>query len=238
MNEKYLIPVSILISSIVLASGIYLTTLVKNSNNNTNEKNIKKNILEIPRVNSENEHIEGSKKADIYIIEYSDLECMGCKAFEKVKKELIKKYSDNPRVGFVFRHFPLYKTPGGGKPLHPTSGIEARSTECLGKLLGKEKFFEMKDKIFKTTKSDGHYPVENLSNLAESLGVNKKEFEKCIASDEIKKKIEKSWQDAYDAGITSTPSIFVQVRGSKKIFKAKPGKEILDNAITSYLENN
>ena len=237
MNEKYLIPLSIILSAIVLSAGIYFTTLI-NKNDSEGEKKVETKSSSIKRVDPLVDHIQGSKEAEIYIIEYSDLECPGCKTFAKVKKSLIEKYADNPRVGFVYRHFPLYKTLGGGEPLHPTSGIEARATECVAKFAGEDKFFEMKDKIFKTTKSDGLYPVENLSNLAEGLGVDKKDFEECISSEKIIEKIEMAWQDAYDAGIKSTPAIFVQVRSSDKIFKANPGEDILDSAISTYLESN
>lgn len=240
MKEKYLIPLSLIISATILGAGIYFTNLTNTSNDEKKDATITKEDLNlgIKPVDISKEYIQGSKEADIFVIEYSDLECIGCKVFSKIEKDLIEKYKDNPRVAFVFRHFPLYKSIGDSNPIHPTSGVEARATECAGKLGGEEKFFQMKDKIFETTKSNGNYPLENLSGLAEDLGINEKDFNTCINSEEIADKIENLWQEAYDAGINSTPSIFIQIKSAGRTFKAVPGKDIIDRALQSYIENN
>jgi protein-disulfide isomerase len=188
MNEKYLIPLSLIISSLILGTGIYFTTLSKKEIPKKKEDA----SIDIKKVNILKDHIQGSTEADIFIVEYSDLECIGCKAFSKLKKELIEKYKNNNKVAFVYRHFPLYKSFGDAEPLHPTAGVEARATECVAKLSSEENFFKMKDRIFETTKSDGKYPVENLVSLAEEFGINEKDFSNCVDSDEIKNKIENS----------------------------------------------
>jgi predicted DsbA family dithiol-disulfide isomerase len=74
--------------------------------------------------------------------------------------------------------------------------------------------------------------------LAEEFGINEKDFSNCVDSDEIKNKIENSWQEAYDSGINATPAIFIQIKSAGKSYKAIPGKNIIDNAIQSYLKNN
>ena len=185
-NDKALIALAIIMASIILSIGIYFTYRF---NKKTEIKGPKKEIHKIEKV-SKNEHILGSKNAELYVIEYFDLECSGCKAFHKQIQPLIEKYKDNKKIGFVFRQFPLYKTVDGSEPLHPTSGIESKAAECIAKLKGEDAFYKMIDKIFKTTKSDGHYPVTSLVKLANDLGVTTTDFSKCINSKEINDKIE------------------------------------------------
>ena len=55
---------------------------------------------------------------------------------------------------------------------------------------------------------------------------------------EIANKIDTAWQEAYDAGINSTPSVFIQIKSAGRTFKAVPGKDVIGNAIETYLENN
>lgn len=239
MNEKYLLPLSLLISSIIIGVGIYFTYSLNQKEIQQKDKLQENNTqLEIKKVDVEKDHIQGSKTADVFIIEYADLECIGCKSFSKLENDLIKKYKDNPRVAFVFRQFPLYKTLGKSKPRHPSAGVEAMATECVSKLAGKEYFFKMRDKIFETTKSDGKYPVENLAGLAEEFGVNEKDFNDCIDSDEIKEKIENAWQEAIDEGINATPSVFIQIKPLGQSFKLLPSKKAINDIIQAYLNNN
>ena len=230
-SDKGLIALAIIIASIILSVGIYFTYRF---NKKTEIQEPKKEIHKIEKVNK-NDHIIGSKNAELYVIEYFDLECPGCKAFHKQIQPLIKKYKDNKKVAFVFRHFPLYKTIDGSEPLHPTSGIEAKATECAAKLKGEDAFYKMVDKIFETTKSDGHYPVTNLVKLANDLGITTEEFSKCINSKEINDKIENAWKKAYEAKIKNTPEIYIQVPLSDDDINIIPSREAIDKIIQSYL---
>ena len=239
MSEKNLIAISIIFSSLILGVGIYFTTLLNKKDEAGSEKNSIEKINKIERVLPAKEHIEGSKKADVYVITYFDLECLGCKIFNEIMKDLVKKYSDNDRVGFVYRQFPLYKTISGvGEALHKSSGVEARALECAGKLGGDEKFFKMKDKIFETTKSDGEYPVHILSSIAEDININQKDFEKCVSSKDTIKKVDDDLKKAYDSEIKFTPSVYIQMKGNEEILEVSPSKEIIDNIINIYLKKN
>ena len=223
-------------ASLILAGGYFATTLINKKNEPI--KIEKKEELKIKTVDVNKEHIVGSKDADLFVIEYTDLECPGCKRFNKIEKSLIKKYKDDPRVAFIIRHFPLYKSIGKTEPKHPSAGVEARATECVAKLAGEKQFFKMVDKIFETTKSDGHYPVQNLSNLAVDLGVSENDFNKCIGSEEIKNKIDKDWDEAKNSGVTATPAVYIQVKSANQSFKIVPGKIIIEKAIDAFLESN
>ena len=242
-QEKYLIPISILLSTLILTIGWvginWINHNKKTETQITSKQDKSKNkIINIKKVDPKYDHIIGSKDADIFIVEYIDLECFGCKQWNNLEKDLIKKYKNNKQVAFVLRHFPLYKSIGKAEPKHPTSGIEARATECVRKLGGEDKFYKMVDKIFETTKSDGKYKVNNLTKLAEELGINEKDFSNCIDSEEIKNKIENDWKEAYNSGINATPAVYLQIKSIGKSFKIRPSKKMISNSIDAFLENN
>ena len=164
MSEKVLISLSIIIAGLFIAIGIYFDS-GEYSNNNI-KKNFQneqvKNLIPNPKiVDPETELIIGNKNAEIFIVEYSDLECPYCKRYNDTASEkLIKKWSD--KVGFVFRHFPLKK--------HPSAFAEAVAVECAFELGGEEKFISYKQAIFSETKSDGAFPETRLDAIAVEIG--------------------------------------------------------------------
>ncbi len=52
-----------------------------------------------------NDYIRGDKNAEIYLIEYSDLECPFCKRFHPTAKQVVDDY--NGKVAWVYRHYPI-----------------------------------------------------------------------------------------------------------------------------------
>jgi protein-disulfide isomerase len=132
MNEKMLIPISLMIAGLLIGSGVYFASANKPETQalDTKSQTEQKPVI----VNTETDHILGSELAKVFVIEYSDLECPFCKKYhDGALKKLIKKYADNENVAFVFRHMPLASK-------HPSSFGQAIATECAGKIGGEKKF--------------------------------------------------------------------------------------------------
>src|SRR3954468_22911130 len=80
---------------------------------------------------SDADHVRGSLRAPVVLVEYGDYECPYCHNAQPVVEEVRRRMGD--RLAFVFRHFPL-------NSIHPNASFAARAAEAAG-LQGK--FWEM-----------------------------------------------------------------------------------------------
>lgn len=225
MNDKMLIPVSILIAGLLIGTGVYFATSAKPVTPTTQEN--KKTQSPI-KVNPATDHIVGNKNADMYIIEYSDLECPFCKRYnDNASEKLIEKYAKEEKIAFVFRHMPL-------SSIHPSAFGEAVATECAAKLGGEEKFFAFKKEIFALTKSDGNFDTTQLTQIAQSLGIDSAAFNSCTSDKTISEKVEASFEEAILAGIQGTPTVFVQLKDGET-FPIAASFEKIDTIISAFL---
>ncbi len=120
--------------------------------------------------------IRGNKDAKVTLIEYSDVECPYCKRFHDTTKQLLEKYQNELRI--VFRHMPLTS-------LHPNSSKDAEAAECVGDIGGEVLFWKYLDLLFETDLAS----IDQLSDLAVKVGLNKKSFEECLSSGKYAKKV-------------------------------------------------
>jgi predicted DsbA family dithiol-disulfide isomerase len=160
-----------------------------------------------------NDHYWGNGDESVVIVEYSDTECPFCKRFQGTMQEVMKNYGG--KVAWVYRHVPL-------DSLHTKSRKEAEATECAAELGGNEIFWKYLDNIFSITPSnDGLNPSE-LPKIAEDLGLNKTDFEKCLSSGKYAEKIEADFQLAIRAAggkdkLSAPLSIIIKKDGTKTI---------------------
>ena len=57
---------------------------------------------------SKNDHMLGNiNTAEVFIVEFSDLECPFCKQFHQTLKQIMEEYGPSGKVAWVYRHFPL-----------------------------------------------------------------------------------------------------------------------------------
>ena len=101
------------------------------------------------------DHILGNPNAEVFIVEYSDLECPFCKQFHKSMLEIMSEYGAEGKVAWVYRHFPLDQ-------LHSKARKEAEATECATELGGNDAFWEYTNKIFEITPSNNGLNLELL----------------------------------------------------------------------------
>lgn len=148
----------------------------------------------------------GNKNAKVTIIEFSDFQCPFCRSFWKDTYQQIKKeYVDTGKVKFVYRDFPL--------SFHPMAMPSAQASECADE---QGKFWEMHDKMFSEQGKLGQgtvtYTVNDLKLWAVSLGLDSGKFNSCLDSGKYKTEIEKDMADGTTAGVTGTPSLFINGR--------------------------
>ncbi len=166
------------------------------------------NLKAMPPV-SDKDHIRGSSKVQVVLVEYGDFECPFCKRFQPTMQQVSKEYGD--KVAWVYRHFPL--------PFHQNAQKEAEASECAAELGGNDKFWEFADKIYERTTSNGTgFPLENLTPLASELGLDGSTFQKCLDSGKYTNLVKNEESGGAKAGVNGTPGTIIVAKGGKRDF--------------------
>lgn len=149
----------------------------------------------------------GPEDAKVEIIEFSDFQCPFCRTFWKNTLSRIKsEYIDSGKVKFVYRDFPL--------SFHPMAQKYAEAGECAQ---DQDKFWEMHDKIFGEQDKLGpgtinDYDISDVKRWAVELGLNSTEFNQCFDSGKYTQEVRDDFADGSAAGVSGTPSFFVNGR--------------------------
>lgn len=157
---------------------------------------------------SKDDHIRGAKDPQLYLVEYSDLECPFCKSFHPSMQQVLQNYGD--KVAWVYRHFPL--------SFHANAPKEAEATECANELGGNDKFWEYTDKIFERTTANGTgFALDKLVPLAKEIGLNEGKFKACLDSGKYAKHVQDDTADGTQAGVNGTPNTMLVGTDGKTI---------------------
>jgi len=149
---------------------------------------------------SDKDRVRGSRDAQVFIIEYSDLECPFCKQFHPTVQQIVDEYKGN--VAWVYRHFPL-------DSLHPKADKEAEAAECAFEQGGEAGFWKFIDKIFEVATSNNTLDLAKLPTYAGQVGLNQTKFKTCLDSGKYKDEVERQYQSGATAGVNGTPGSFV-----------------------------
>lgn len=149
---------------------------------------------------SDKDRVRGPRNAQIFLIEYSDLECPFCKQFHPTAQQAVDEYDG--KIAWVYRHFPI-------DSLHPKADKEAEAAECAAELAGEVGFWSFVDKIFEVTPSNNGLNLAELPTYASQIGLNKTQFKTCLDSGKYEEEVEKQYQSGITAGVTGTPGNFI-----------------------------
>lgn len=210
MNEtknNLLVPAAIIIAGALIAAGIYFGGGLPSTGGQAGPTGPSPEELakKVPPVTAA-DHIIGDPKAQVVIIEYSDLECPFCKTFHVTLQQLMSDYKSGGKVAWVYRHFPLN--------IHPKAANEALAAECVASLGGNDAFWKFIDGVFAVTPSNNQLDPAELPKIAKEVGVDGVKFDACMKAATYKQKIDASIQDAVKAGGDGTPfSVIVSTKG-------------------------
>jgi protein-disulfide isomerase len=140
----------------------------------------------------------GPKNAKVTLVEFSDFHCPFCKRVNPTLEQLMKNYQG--KIRRIWRQYPL--------PMHAGADRTAEASECANE---QDKFWEYHDKLFEVQGASS-FDEASLMSLAEQAGLNKKKFEKCLASGKHKDLIQKEIEAGNQAGVRGTPAVFVNGR--------------------------
>jgi glutaredoxin len=140
--------------------------------------------------------VRGAPMARVTVIEFSDFECPHCAAAHPVLERLVHEQAGDVRV--VFKNYPL-----GG---HTHARRAARAAVAAQR---QGKFWEMHDLLFA---NQAHLDAPDLERYAEAIGLDMERFRADLASDESEQRVAADRAQGVAAGVTGTPTIFVNGR--------------------------
>lgn len=139
---------------------------------------------------------QGEKNAPIIFAEFSDFQCSFCKKSQEVVNRVMSEYKG--KVKRVFKNNPL--------PFHQDAMLAHQAAMAAHE---QGKFWEMMNKIFGNQQN---IKENDLLKYAKEVGLNMKKFERDWKSDKIKDKISRDMAEAQKAGVTGTPTFFINGR--------------------------
>ena len=144
--------------------------------------------------------IYGNPEAELFIVEYGDLECPYCKDFHPNAKELIKSnWGISGKVAWVWRN---------GFHINLVSVEKARVLECV-RLHGGEKSRTRAWGFIEESLLGGvlerEYPYDRYKEIIEQLGLSFERIEQCRKDNETARKIAIAARDVKELNITETP---------------------------------
>lgn len=174
----------------------------------------------------------GNPNATVTVVEFLDYQCPFCRRFyTNTYPEIKKNYIDTGKIKFVVRDFPLTS-------IHPESMASVIAASCAGEQGGNSAYFKMYNEIYTQQNKVGidrtiFFSSSDLRQWAQNIGLNMNKYDKCIINPAQKTKAQKDEQAGIAAGVTGTPTFFIN---GKMIVGAQPYnvfKQAIDNALAS-----
>ena len=139
----------------------------------------------------------GPAAAPVTIVEFSDFECPFCYGLYPTLRMIERNYPEQVRI--VYRQFPLTN-------IHPRAQKAAEASLCAHE---QGRFWDMHDSLFGFQEQLG---VDALKRRAEELKLETATFNACLDSGRKADAIKQDIADAVKAGVTGTPTFFVNGR--------------------------
>jgi protein-disulfide isomerase len=161
------------------------------------EENINNEEIVVPK-DIDVTYGKGNANAKVVITEYSDYQCPFCARFTLDQLPLLQNdYLETNKVRFIFKDYPI--------PNHKYAQMEAQATYCAGEQ-NEDFFWKMHVSLFENQKD---ITKEDLIARAESMGVNSNVFRSCLETEKYKNLVLRNRQDGIKAGVTGTPTLFI-----------------------------
>lgn len=154
----------------------------------------------------------GKKDAPVTIIEFTDYQCPFCGRARPTVKQIVETYGD--KVHYVLRDFPLN--------FHPQAQKAAEAAQCAGE---QDKYWDYSNILWQNQRA---LDIPNLKKYAKQVGLDQKKFDECLDSGKMSPEVQKDLADGSKAGVTGTPSFFIN---GQMLTGARPFeqfKEIID----------
>ncbi|MBP7843515.1 MAG: thioredoxin domain-containing protein [Proteobacteria bacterium] len=142
----------------------------------------------------------GPSMSRIIVVEFLDPECESCSAMHPIVKAVLKDYEG--RIRYVLRYMPFHKN----------SELAAKWLEAARE---QGKFWEALNILFeKQAEWAAHHSPrpELIPSILKDIGINVKQAIVALENPEFEKRIRQDKEDGTRAGVTGTPTFFVNGR--------------------------
>jgi protein-disulfide isomerase len=173
--------------------------------------------IQRPRVEVEaaNGPSKGPTNAPVTIIEFTDYQCPFCGRARPTVNEIVDTYKND--VHYVLRNFPL--------DFHNFAKKAAEAALCSR---DQNKYWEYSKKLWENQQALG---VDNLKKYAEDLKLDTKKFNECLDSDKTLPEVMKDQQDGAKAGVSGTPSFFINGQSLTGAQPVEAFKKVIDQEL-------
>ena len=165
---------------------------------------------------SGDDYVLGKADAPVTIIEYASLTCPHCAAFARDTLPKLKTdWIDTGKAKLVFRDYPLDRF--------------ALLAAVVARCAPKERYFAFIESFFDSQDSWARAanPLTALKGIARIGGMNADTFDRCVANDELQRKVVEVEAKAKDNfSVDSTPTFFIEsANGSSRLVGEQPFAE-------------
>lgn len=199
--------------------GIYLPSLLLSTQQPTGNQPQQRQNIPIDNAPS-----LGAANAPVTIVEFSDFQCPFCASFfNETLPQIQKDYIDTGKARLIYKNLPITK-------IHPYAEKAAEAAECAGE---QGKFWEYHDILFANQQA---WISKNATTVfkeyALTLKLNTTEFNSCLDTNKYSSEISKDLQDGQNAGVSGTPTFFIN---GIRVVGAQPYsvfKDTIDSELT------
>ena len=169
----------------------------------------------VVHIDTKGSPFKGKANAPVTIVVFDDFECPYCHQLEPLLEQMFNKNKKN--VKLVFKNMPL--------PFHKMADPAHRAAMAAEE---QGKFWEFHDRLFKAKPEQLSIPF--FYSIARDLGLDMKKFKADMNSTVVRQKINKDIVDAQKAGVTGTPTVFVN---GEKLTQRTPAafQRLIDQAL-------
>ena len=173
-------------------------------------------LLLAPVKLGDNGPARGPSDAPVTVVEFADYQCPFCRKAEALTEQLLTDYEGKIRL--VFRQFPL--------PSHERAEKAAEAALCAD---DQGKFWEMHSRMFA---NQDKLSVDEIKEYAAAVGLDREKFDACLDSGKKAQSVAESRKDGEAAGVSGTPSFFVNGHLAPIAGDYEELKAIIDWALT------
>lgn len=193
-----------IIGALVIAGGAFLATVAIQGGFGTTSTPVTVEPINAPvGLTDEGFYYKGNPDAPVKVIEYSDFQCPACAAFVRSLSPIITQtYVDTGKIQFIYHEFPLDQ--------HSNAVKSAEAARCAGDQ-NASSFWQMHDMLF-TNQSEWASltsPTNRFIAYAGQLGLDRSQFESCLAGGKYTAQVAAAKQSALSTNIPATPTFIV-----------------------------
>lgn len=177
-------------------------------------------------ISPQNSPIEGSPKAKVTIVEFSDFECPHCAENHKHLPVVAKSFGEEVRI--IYKNYPLDPACNSAG-MHHKACLAAYASRCVFQKKGFDGFKQIQDYLFENQE---FFNKKSIQEKVLSTGISKEDFDKCLDSNVVKQEIADEIELGKSLGLDSTPSIYVNGR----FLKMGANPDVLQSVLKEILK--